>query len=588
MLFALLVAVSLSATVPGALAQEDPGQPVNIYGTAVDEAGNEVPPGTTIDAVVDGEIRDSLTVEEAGVFGGPGAFDESLAVSTGAGAEVVFTVDGVDGPTALETLSLGGGDDVVELNLTFPGETFAGSPDPTGLSLSLAETTLDVDTTTTATVTATFEDGTGSNVTGVAELESLDTDVATVSDGTIVGEAAGTAGIRAEYTVGGTTVTDTLAVTVRADPAALVDLSLSLAETSLANGTLTDATVTAVFADGSESEVTDTATVESLNPETATVDDGVVVGESAGTATVQAVYTAGTVTETDTVTLSVTEETAELVGVTLAPARRTVETGETTAAIVTAAFSNGSETVVTDTATVASLDPETATVDDGVITGESAGTATIEAAFGGATDTVELTIEPVAEAVFEVGPLDVPSTAVPGESLTVTATVANVGEAPGSVSLTYTLTGAAEVERTLDIELDPGSTETVSFSPTAPDSAGDIDHTLDVPGDSSTATTTVEPGDSGDDTDDGGGGGDGTGDDGTGDGTGDDGTGGDGTGDDGTGSDGTGDDGASDSGTGDDGTGDSGDGGDGFGSGFGVLVVVVAVLGVLFVRLRQE
>jgi len=662
-LVALLVAVSLWATVPGALAQEDPGEPVNIYGTAVDEAGNEIPPGTTINAVVDGERQDSLTVEEAGAFGGPGTFDETLAVNTGAGAEVVFTVDGVDGPTAFETLALGESDDVVEVNLTFPGETFAGSSDPAGLSLSLAETSLDVGNTTAATVTATFQNGTERNVTDVAELESLDTDVATVSNGTVVGEAAGTADIRAEYTVEGATVTDTLAVTVQRETAALVNVSLSLTETSLTGGALTDATVTAAFANGTETEVTDGATVESLDPAVATVTGSAVTGESAGTATIQAVYTAGTVTETDTVELTVTEETAELVGITLALADGTIETGETTAATVTAAFSNGSETAVSDTATLESLDPGVATVNGSAVTGASAGTATIEAAFDGATDTAEVTVEPAAEAVFEVGPLDVPATAVPGEPLTVTATVTNVGEAPGSVTLTYTLAGA-ETERTLevDVELDPGSAETVSFSPTAPDSAGDIDHTLDAPADSSTATTTVEPDEGNDTGDDDGTGDDGTGDDGTGDdgsgddgtggdgagddgtgddgtgddGTGDDGTGGDGTGDDRTGDDGTGDDGTGDDGTGDDGTGDDGTGddgtgdggagedgtgddgtgddgtgdggagedgtedsgtdsgtdedgggGDGFGAGFGVLVVLVAVLGLLVVRVRS-
>jgi len=605
MLFGLLVALSLSATVPGVLAQEDPGQPVNIYGTAVDEAGNEIPPGTTINAVVDGEIQDSLTVEEAGAFGGPGTFDETLAVNTGAGAEVMFTVDAADGPTAFETLALGESDDVVEVNLTFPGETFDGSPDPAELSLSLADTTIGVGATTTATVTATFQNGTERNVTDVAELESLDTDVATVSNGTIVGEAAGTADIRAEYTVDGATVTDTLAVTVQTETAALVNVSLSLTETSLTGGTLTDATVTAAFANGTETEVTDSATVESLDPAVATVEEGAVTGESPGTATIRAMYTAGNITETDTVELTVTEGTAELVGITLALVDGTVETGETTAASVTAVFSNGSETEVSDTATLESLDPGVATVAGGAITGESPGTATIEAVFDGATDTAEVTVEPAAEAVFEVGPLDVPATAAPGELLTVTATVTNVGEAPGSVTLTYTLTGG-ETEQTLDldVELDPGSAETVSFSPTAPDSTGVINHTLDTPADSSTATTTVEPEDgTGDDgTGDDGTGDDGTGDDGTGgdDGTEDDGTGGDdGTGDDGTDDDGTeGDDGTGDDGTGDDnrteddgtdsGADEGGGGGDGFGSGFGVLVVVVAALGLLVVRVRNK
>ena len=115
-----LIVVGLVAGA-GAVAGQDnpPGEPVNFYGEAEFDDGQPVPDGTTIVAVVDGDIEDTINVTSAGQYGGPDAFDDKLATSTGAGEQVSFHINGPDGPTALESpvgLENGG---TFEQNLTF-------------------------------------------------------------------------------------------------------------------------------------------------------------------------------------------------------------------------------------------------------------------------------------------------------------------------------------------------------------------------------------------------------------------------------------------------------------------------------------
>lgn len=121
---ALAVAALLVVVPGGVAAQEEPGDPVNVYGEAEDELGSVAPPGTTIYAIVDGVIEDSITVGENGQFGGPEPFAGHLAVNTGAGEELVFAIDGLDGATAFETVDLNSTDELVEVDLTFPIASF--------------------------------------------------------------------------------------------------------------------------------------------------------------------------------------------------------------------------------------------------------------------------------------------------------------------------------------------------------------------------------------------------------------------------------------------------------------------------------
>ena len=135
-LVVLLAGVAASVVV----AQDEPGDPVNIFGEAVDEEGNPVPVGTEIQAVVDGEIADTIEVETEGSFGGGEAFDDKLVVDNGAGDEVTFQLG--NGATAAETLDLTEAGAVEEFDLTFPESSFLQA-DVTGDGNPATDTTGD-------------------------------------------------------------------------------------------------------------------------------------------------------------------------------------------------------------------------------------------------------------------------------------------------------------------------------------------------------------------------------------------------------------------------------------------------------------
>lgn len=214
LLLALCVVTAVVVVPLGtASAQSQPGAPANFYGTITDGDGTPAPAGTEVFAVVNGSVEDSLVINEAGQYGGPGGFDEKLTVNTGAGEEVVFTVGTPDGPQAAESpvafASLDA--DPVEQNLTFPAGTFATVE---AVDLELNSTSIEIDAATTATVTATYSNDTTRDVTGQATLASDTPEVAAANGSTITGLAEGTANITA--TVGG--VEETVSLTVTAPP----------------------------------------------------------------------------------------------------------------------------------------------------------------------------------------------------------------------------------------------------------------------------------------------------------------------------------------------------------------------------------
>ena len=265
------------------------------------------------------------------------------------------------------------------------------------VTLELDDEALEAGATTTATVTATFEDGTEADVTEAATIESLDPGVATVSNGAVTAENTGTATIEAEYNENGLTESDTAELTVNETEPVLESVSLDLDDDDLEEGETTMATVTASFDDETKTDVTDVAAIESLDPEVATVSNGVITAESLGTATIEAEYTEDSTTESDTATLTVEETEPVLESVSIALDEDDLEEGETTVATVTATFDDGMETDVTDEAVIESLDPEVATVSNGEVTADAPGTAAIEAEYTEgeitASDTAELTIE---------------------------------------------------------------------------------------------------------------------------------------------------------------------------------------------------
>lgn len=92
-----IVLILSLALVAGVMAAEEVPQMPDEYKGKVTIDGNLAPAGTTITALIDGEVRGTLTIDEEGTFGGNKNIDQNLAVTGYAddkGKTVSFTVNG--------------------------------------------------------------------------------------------------------------------------------------------------------------------------------------------------------------------------------------------------------------------------------------------------------------------------------------------------------------------------------------------------------------------------------------------------------------------------------------------------------------
>lgn len=99
------------------------GDPGGYYGAAEDEDGDPIPPGAELVAVVDGDVEDTIEIEEAGKYGGPTGADPKLTVTADDDDQVSFHLNDPDGPEAIESpVDFESGTN--ELDLTFESGTF--------------------------------------------------------------------------------------------------------------------------------------------------------------------------------------------------------------------------------------------------------------------------------------------------------------------------------------------------------------------------------------------------------------------------------------------------------------------------------
>jgi len=77
-----LLAAGVCIAICGLVSAASPQLPCEFYGTAIMQ-GSPVPVGTVITAYVNGTPQGSITVTDAGKFGGLGTFDERLIVMAG-------------------------------------------------------------------------------------------------------------------------------------------------------------------------------------------------------------------------------------------------------------------------------------------------------------------------------------------------------------------------------------------------------------------------------------------------------------------------------------------------------------------------
>ena len=229
----------------------------------------------------------------------------------------------------------------------------------------------------------TYSDGTSLDISNTVTWSSGAIAVATVlSPGVATGESVGTATITAALSgKSGSAILTVIAVTLNS-------IAVTPATASVPMGLTQPFVATGIYSDGTVVNISDTVLWTSGSPLVATVlSPGVATGESVGTATITAAFGG----KSGSATLTVTAATLSSIAVT--PATATVPMGLTQPFVAIGTYSDGTIVNISSTVLWTSGSPLVATVvSPGVATGESIGTATITAAFGGKSGSATLTV----------------------------------------------------------------------------------------------------------------------------------------------------------------------------------------------------
>jgi hypothetical protein len=263
----------------------------------------------------------------------------------------------------------------------------AGTEQPTVVSLAIeGNTSIHVGDTTPLQAIARLSDGSSQTVTALASWSSDNAAVAPVDAGSVHGTAAGQTTIHASYS-GKSASTP---VTVSANtPGAPTVIGLSIVgNTSIQIGQSTQLQAVAQLSDGSAQTVTTAAAWSSSATNVATVSGGLVTGQSAGTAPIQASYQ-GKIASAGIVVSSGVPPTVLALSIS---GPNSVQAGQTVQLQATAQLSDGTSQTVTGAATWSSGSPSVATVSAGLVTGQTAGTSVIGASYSGKTAQMTMTV----------------------------------------------------------------------------------------------------------------------------------------------------------------------------------------------------
>ena len=203
----------------------------------------------------------------------------------------------------------------------------------------------------------------------------------------------------------------TCVVTVSKKVVAVSGITLSQTTASLIEDESVTLTATVTPADATDK----TVIWSTSDTNVATVDNGVVTAKSAGTATI----TAKAGDKTATCVVTVAKKVIAVSGITLSQTTAALTEGETVTLTATVTPADATDKTVT----WSTSDAAVATVENGVVTAVSEGTATITAKAGDMTATCEIFVEKKVIAVEGIS-LDVTSVELTrGDSLTIHATV---------------------------------------------------------------------------------------------------------------------------------------------------------------------
>ncbi len=227
-------------------------------------------------------------------------------------------------------------------------------------------------------LTATYSDNTVENdAAKIAEWSSSDDKVATVVNGEVTGQNAGTAVITGKVGKQSVTVDVNVEVVKRVD----VDKKqLNL----LLNGQDT-VKLTATYPDGSTKIVTELADWTSSNEKVADAIKGTIKGYGAGSAKITATY------GTKSVTIDVDVDLTSKLSADKQSVFLRMDSTNTEDIVLTASYPDSLDKTVTDTATWTSSNEKVATVFKGKITAVGSGSTTIKATHSGKT--VEIAVD---------------------------------------------------------------------------------------------------------------------------------------------------------------------------------------------------
>jgi uncharacterized protein YjdB len=305
-------------------------------------------------------------------------------------------VTGVKEGSATITATAAGKQGSVALTVTVPLAVAS-------VAVTAAATTVTVGGKVQLTANEVYTDNSKKDVTKTATWSSGTPAVATVdANGQVTAVKAGTVVITA------TSGSKSGSVTLTVSDVPLSTIDVTPATASIPAGTTQKFTATGTFADGSKRDITAEVSWTSNAPTVATISGA---AASAGVATAKATgvstITATLGTKSDTAALTVTDAT--LTKIALTPAEPAIARNTTLALTATGTFSDNSTKDVTALATWTTSAPAIATVSnaagsDGLVSGLTAGTATITAALSGLAETVAVRIKDVSLSSVAITP----------------------------------------------------------------------------------------------------------------------------------------------------------------------------------------
>ena len=284
-------------------------------------------------------------------------------------------VTGVSAGTATVTVTTVDGAKTATCTVTVPEKQVP----VTGISLNKSSGSIAVGSSDILTATIAPSNASNKGVSWISDNSA----VAIVANGVVTGVSAGTAKITATSADGGYTASCEYTVTA---PVPVTGVTLNKTSANIAIGSTETLVATVAPADASNKGIA----WSSSNTAVATVANGVVTGVSVGTAKI-------TVTTADgnkTATCDVTVEAIAVTGVTLNKTTAKITIGSTETLVATVAPADATNKNVSWSSSNSSV----ATVANGVVTGVSAGTATITVttADGNKTATCNVTVEAIA------------------------------------------------------------------------------------------------------------------------------------------------------------------------------------------------